>query len=48
MSHAEVFEVMRGNVARLREVLFRAIGEVPAARAACGCAAATNGVEPVL
>jgi 5'-methylthioadenosine phosphorylase len=48
VSHAEVFEVMAANVARLREVLFRAIGEVPAARAACGCAAATNGVEPVL
>ena len=27
VSHAEVFEVMAANVARLREVLFRAIGD---------------------
>jgi 5'-methylthioadenosine phosphorylase len=48
VSHAEVFEVMAANVARLREVLFRAITAVPEARSACGCAAATNGIEPVL
>ena len=48
VSHAEVLEVMAANVARLRKVLFRAIGDVPGARAACGCAAVTNGVEPVL
>ena len=48
VTHEEVFEVMAANVARLRKVLFRAIGDVPGARAVCGCAAATNGVEPVL
>ena len=30
VTHAEVFEVMAANVARLRKVLFRAIGAVPA------------------
>jgi 5'-methylthioadenosine phosphorylase len=48
VSHAEVFEVMAANVARLRKVLFRAIQAVPQARDACGCAAATNGAEPVI
>jgi 5'-methylthioadenosine phosphorylase len=48
VSHAEVFEVMAANVARLRKVLFRAIATVPAERTACSCAAAPNGIEPVL
>jgi 5'-methylthioadenosine phosphorylase len=47
VSHDEVFAFMDANVATVRRVLFRALGEVPAERA-CGCAAATNGIEPVL
>ena len=48
VSHAEVFEVMAANVATLRRVLFRAIADVRRDRTACGCAAAANGIEPVL
>jgi 5'-methylthioadenosine phosphorylase len=46
VTHREVFAVMEANVATLRRVLFRAIDAVPDAPTSCGCAAATNGLEP--
>ncbi|MFF9640944.1 nucleoside phosphorylase-I family protein [Kitasatospora aureofaciens] len=43
VTHAEVLEVFAGNVDRLRTVLFKALGRLPAERD-CGCSHALDGV----
>ncbi|MEN2419802.1 S-methyl-5'-thioadenosine phosphorylase [Streptomyces rimosus] len=46
VSHAEVLEVFGRNVGRLREVLFDAVGALPAASGrVCGCGGAHEGWE---
>lgn len=45
VSHEEVLKVFGENVARLRKVLFDAVGKLPAERT-CGCEDALGGLEP--
>lgn len=44
VSHAEVLRVFKANVGRLRDVLFDAVGKLPAERT-CGCGDALDGLE---
>lgn len=44
VSHAEVLRVFKQNVGRLRDVLFDAVGKLPAERT-CGCGEALEGLE---
>ena len=47
VSHEEVLRVFGENIGRLREVLFDAVGEMPAAdERKCECGAALGGLEP--
>jgi 5'-methylthioadenosine phosphorylase len=45
VSHADVLRVFGENVGRLREVLFDAVGELPA-EPECACAQSLGGQDP--
>jgi 5'-methylthioadenosine phosphorylase len=48
VSQAEVFAFLEGNADRVRQLLFRALAEIPLAPEGCPCASGPNGLEPVL